>query len=686
MTDIPKIDGQSADIVAGNVEALRALFPEAFTEAKGSDGTIQDKIDFEVLRQLLGDRVVTEGAGKYGLSWHGKDRARQLALTPSAATLRPAPEESVDWDTTQNIMIEGDNLEVLKLLQKSYAGRVKLIYIDPPYNTGKDFVYPDDFRDTIGNYLTLTGQSGDGGGKLTSNPETSGRFHTDWLNMMYPRLKLARDLLRDDGVIAISIDDTELHNLTTLVDEIFGADNRKVVAVKMSEASGVKMAPMRKYGIIPKLKESIVIAKKDGPSGFGVEMVPKSGWDREYNLLLDGITKELKNEIDALNVETDIEIGAVERLNQQLVDVQIVSLAERLKQLGIRDDEKTDWCFANAYRICQCATSSTVLELAKANSETRNQTLSAVVNKANDRVYLVRGGWDETSSKPRIQMIFAQDNLAVHPGDFWADIKTTGLDGEGEVPFKNGKKPLRLLKRLLQVASIKNDIVLDFFAGSGSFAEATLRYNKESSFSSRFVLVQLPEPIGEADKEQKIAANFCDTLNKPRTIAELTKERLRRAGAKIKSENPLFTGDTGFRVFKLDRSNIRAWDPDTKDLAASLLDSVNHLIPGRTEQDVLYEVLLKQGLDLCVPMQEQAYNGHKVWCIGGGVLFVCLSDNIDRAAAEAIADGMAAWHKALAPATDTRLIFKDSGFKDDVAKTNLTAILAQHGLKDVRSI
>ena len=204
---------RSADVVAENLEHLKVLFPEAFTEGK---------VDFEVLRQLLGD-VVEEREEKYGLNWHGKRQARQLALTPSAGTLRPCPEDSVDWDTTQNLMIEGDNLEVLKLLQKSYAGKVKLIYIDPPYNTGKDFVYPDNFQDNIKNYLELTGQTGEGGKKLSSNTEASGRFHTDWLNMMYPRLKLARNLLTEDGFFVVSIDDSELASLRTLLNEVLAA-------------------------------------------------------------------------------------------------------------------------------------------------------------------------------------------------------------------------------------------------------------------------------------------------------------------------------------------------------------------------------------------------------------------------------------------------------------------------------
>jgi adenine-specific DNA-methyltransferase len=211
---------KTPDLVADNVAKLRALFPELLTE--GQDGVA---VNLDVLKQLVGDKTVTDAEEKYGLNWHGKRRARQLALTPSTGTLRPCPEDSVDWDTTQNLMIEGDNLEVLKLLQKSYAGKVKLIYIDPPYNTGKDFVYPDNFQDNIKNYLELTGQTGEGGKKLSSNTEASGRFHTDWLNMMYPRLKLARNLLREDGVIFVTIDDSETSNLRLILDDVFGAEN-----------------------------------------------------------------------------------------------------------------------------------------------------------------------------------------------------------------------------------------------------------------------------------------------------------------------------------------------------------------------------------------------------------------------------------------------------------------------------
>ena len=259
---------QSPDFVAANIAALRALFPELLTE--GQDGVA---VNLDVLKQLVGDKTVTDAEEKYGLNWHGKRRARQLALTPSTGTLRPCPEDSVDWDTTQNLMIEGDNLEVLKLLQKSYAGKVKLIYIDPPYNTGKDFVYPDNFQDNIKNYLELTGQTGEGGKKLSSNTEASGRFHTDWLNMMYPRLKLARNLLREDGVIFVSIDDNEIANLKAICDEVFHEEN----IVGIFKWNRVAKAPSLSGSIRSKYEYVIAYFKNTKQKLFGKESYNTQG-------------------------------------------------------------------------------------------------------------------------------------------------------------------------------------------------------------------------------------------------------------------------------------------------------------------------------------------------------------------------------------------------------------------------
>jgi len=708
---------QSPDLVAQNLAQLKALFPELVTE--GKDGVA---VNLDVLKQLVGDQTVTDAEEKYGLNWHGKRRARQLALTPSTGTLRPCPQDSVDWDTTQNLMIEGDNLEVLKLLQKSYAGKVKLIYIDPPYNTGKDFVYPDNFQDNIKNYLELTGQV-EGGRKISSNTEASGRFHTDWLNMMYPRLKLAQSLLTTDGVLLISIDDQELNHLISIVDELFGFNNRKVIAVKMSESSGLKMGAVKKFGVIPKLKEYVVLVKKDGVFGLPIDLISKDKWDTEYNIFLSGMEKEDKAIIDEVASCGEITDDQISMLDKLLAKITVKPVAEVTKELGLSAEKKDEWLFGNAYRICQCATSSTVLNLAEQKKAYCDAEFFFVKNKGGDTLYLVRANYNKESSKPRVQMIFAEDNLSIHPGDFWVDIKTTGLEAEGGVEFKNGKKPIKLLQRLIKMSAPKGGIVVDFFAGSGSTGEAVWRTNTRNA-SLRFFLVQLPEPLSSVDKEQKSTFDFCVNNGLAPNVASITKERLRRAGKKIRGElearrkeleaknvqssllpsedNNFLTPDSslldsspdlGFRVFKLDSSNIRAWNPDPADLKQTLFAHQDHLVEGRTESDILFELLLKLGLDLCVRMEklevrseELEGKSHTIHAIGGGVLLACLSEKIGRKDVESLGMGIVEWHKEQAPAGESTVVFRDSAFADDVAKTNLAAILHQHGIGSVRSL
>jgi adenine-specific DNA-methyltransferase len=640
---------RSADIVAGNVEQLKVLFPEAFTE---------DKVDFEVLKQLLGE-TIEEREEKYGLNWHGKRRARQLALTPSTGTLRPCPEDSVDWDSTQNLMIEGDNLEVLKLLQKSYAGKVKLIYIDPPYNTGKDFVYPDNFQDNIKNYLELTGQV-EGGRKISSNTEASGRFHTDWLNMMYPRLKLARNLLREDGAIFVSLDDGEVAHLRTMLDEIFGTEN--FVANVIWEK---KFAPQNDEKYFSERHDFVVVFAKN-----------KAAWNR--NLLPRGG--------DAL---------------------------ARYKNPD--NDTRGPWASSDLLRIehrDNCVYSITSPTGVKWTPEPGTSWR----HPEEEMQELIRTGqvWFGTdgASKPRRKRYLSEVSEGVVPETMWfhkdcghnqeATQETKALFSDIGVPFSN-PKPTRLIQRMLAIATsaTEGDVVLDFFAGSGTTGHAVIAQNAGDSGNRRSILVQLPETVDPAIKEQKFAADCCDLLGKPRTIAELTKERLRRAAAKIKGEvtentpqlslTPALSQrekglDLGFRVFKLDSSNIRSWEPDRDKLAESLFDATEHLKADRAENDVLFELLLKLGLDLTVPIDTRAIAGKTVHSIGAGVLLVCLTDKITTAEVEALALGIAAWHKEQAPAGEAQVVFRDSAFENDVAKTNCAAILSQHGLTNVRSL
>jgi adenine-specific DNA-methyltransferase len=656
--DMQKIDAESpearsADLVAQNIEKLKALFPELITEDE--NGVV---INVDVLKDLVGDNTVTNADEKYGLNWHGKRRARQLALMPSTGTLRPCPEDSVDWDATQNLMIEGDNLEVLKLLQKSYAGKVKLIYIDPPYNTGKDFVYPDDYRDDIRNYLELTGQI-EGEKKISSNAEAGGRFHTNWLNMIYPRLRLGVSLLAPDGLIAVSIDDSELPRLIVVMDEILGEENvMNVVVLKTSETSGVKMSHVDKR--LPKIKEYLVIAARDRERiRLSPVEIPKS----------DASVTDLESYLRYYSKMIENPTAAPHEWN-------IISVKEgmRLEGITVTDESEREFKLANADRVIYRTNNDTLEKMSYPTD------IAEVISPTGLRYIWWQGK----------QMLFLKDHLVETLCDLWTDISTINLNKEaGNIQgFRKGQKPLALLSRLLTMttSSTSESLILDFFAGSGTTGHAVIAQNAADRGNRRYILVQLPEPLDPDNSEQKTAAEFCDKLGKPRTIAELTKERLRRAAKKIKEEHPQWQGDTGFRVFKLDTSNIRVWNSKPADLESQLFAHQDHIVEGRTEADILYELLLKLGLDLCVPIERRAISGKDLYSVGGGVLLACLAPQITYEDVEPLAQGIVAWHKELAPAGDTTCIFRDSAFADDVAKTNLTAILQQHGIQNVRSL
>ena len=640
---LAQLEVKSTDGVAENIQRLSDLFPEAY---------IDGRIDISILQQLLGE-VVEECEEKFGLSWHGKQRARQLSLTPSTGTLRPSREESVNWETTQNLMIEGDNLEVLKLLQKSFAAKVKMIYIDPPYNTGGDFVYPDNFRDNVDNYLELTGQLDGTGRKLSSNTETSGRFHTDWLNMMYPRLKLARGLLRGDGIIFVSIDDNELHHLRSLMGEIFGEEN---------------------------FVGTFVWRRRTG----AMDSSNNVSTDHEYvvcyarkAILLNGVDRTF------------------ERYSNPDDDPRGPWIADNLSAAKpggdtfypVRDPDTGFEYYPPAGRFWPYSRATMQRKIAEGR-------------------ILFPG---TVGGSPLLKRFRGEAKSLVRPVSTWLlpaggkgasredkVLPRVGLTSEGTKTIKElfGEKvftyakPLSLIRTLVQQAtnSKSGDIVLDFFAGSGTTGHAVWEQNAADGGNRRVILVQLPEPLAPSVTEQKTAARVCDNLAIPRTIAELTKERLRRAGAQVQSAAPLFRGDPGFRVFKLDSSNIRPWQPNPRDLEQILIENIEHIRPDRSESDVLFELLLKLGLDLCVPVEQKTIAGKTVHSVGGGVLLVCLAEQIPREDVEPLADGIARWHQALAPPGESTVVFRDSAFADDVAKINLTALLEQHGLASVQSL
>ncbi|WP_297500103.1 site-specific DNA-methyltransferase [Ferrovum sp.] len=669
--DATSPEAQSADLVAGNIEQLKAMFPELITES--ANGVT---VNVDVLKTLVGDQTATDADEKYGLNWHGKRRARQLALTPSTGTLRPRPDESVDWDTTQNLMIEGDNLEVLKLLQKSYAGKVKLIYIDPPYNTGKDFVYPDNFQDNIKNYLELTGQV-EGGQKISSNTEASGRFHTDWLNMMYPRLKLARNLLRDDGVILVSIDDVEFPNLRRILDEVFGEENfiASLVWDRNRKNDAKYFSVGHEYMAVYVKNESVLSANQIIFRGEkdGVEEV-KAEFDRlkhlhnsDWSAVRDGLLDYYRT------IPDDDPKAPLKRFTK--VDAKG----------PYRDDGNINWPGGDGprYEVLHPDTKRPCkLPVSGWRYPTPERFWEEV---AKGRI--VFGADETTVPRVRTNLFENTDQVMVSVHYSYAQTSANEFNSlfDGKRVFDN-PKPVSDLRRLTGYLTGPDDLVCDFFAGSGTTGHAVLAQNAVDGGNRRYILAQLPEPLDMENKDQKIAAEFCDQIGKPRTIAELTKERLRRAAAKVKADNPMFSGDTGFRVFKLDHSNIRAWNPNPADLEQTLFAHQDHLVDGRTESDILYELLLKFGLDLCVPIEQRTVAAKDVHAVGGGVLMACLAPIISREEVEALAQGIIAWHKELAPAGDTTCVFRDSAFADDVAKTNLAAILEQYGIQNVRSL
>lgn len=613
-------ESRSADPVADTLNALQRLIPEAFTEGK---------VDFDVLRQILGG-AVDDRDERYGLNWHGKRAARQLALVPSTGTLRPSRAESVGWDDAENILVEGDNLEVLKLLQKGYAGRVKLIFIDPPYNTGHDFVYPDRFGSSIDHYLKVSGQRELDGPSSDSNPESSGRFHTRWLNMMYPRLRLAASLLSDTGSLFVTIDDHEVANLREILDEIFGYENF------VASIAWQKVFAKKNKALISGSHDHILVYAKN-----------LDRWER--NLLPRG-----EAQLAAFkNPDSD------PRGPWQSVSYSVQSEdSERRKEYR--------------YEI-ELPSGRMVKPPAGRHWNGLPDRYSELV--ADGRIWFGKDG----DNPPRQKTFLSEVQDGIVPDTWWtqedvgnnqeAKKEIISLFGDSE-PFST-PKPVRLIRRILQIATDANgeDIVLDFFAGSGTTGHAVMQANGDDGGNRRFILVQFPEPTGRSDFP---------------TISDITSSRLRRAieAGQVGEDS----ASHAFRVFRLDSSNIQGWEPERDSLSESLSESIEHLKLERTEQDILFELMLKLGLQLTVPIMSREYAGKTVYSVGSGTLLVCLATAIDTADVEAVGLGIVAWHDELDPAGESTVVFRDSAFADDVVKTNLTAILEQHGLTTVRSL
>lgn len=662
-TSIPRFDLKSKSIIEEQKDKLRQLFPEVFTE---------DKIDWERLQLTLGANIET-GKERFGLTWRGKAECFQIIQEPSIGTLKPAKGESVDWDTTENLFIEGDNLETLKLLQKSYYGKVKLIYIDPPYNTGKEFIYPDKYSESLATYLAYTGQVDAEGRKFSTNTETAGRYHSNWLDMMYPRLFLARNLLRDDGFIVISIDDVELSNLTELLNEIFGEENKIAILIwdrnRKNDAKYFSVG--HEYMLVYAKNESflsqnkiILRAEKKGLEDVHLEFdrlreLHKNDWTK--------VRKGLKDFFDAM-VEDDPR--------------KSLSRFSKVDERGpYRDDGNPSW---------------------PGGGGPRYEVLHPITHKP---CKIPRSGWrwpnkmrfDEEYSTGHI--VFGLDETTIPSVRSNLFEKTTEIMGsvhysyaqkaaqdfdkifDGIKVFEN-PKPYPDLAHLVEYLTDPEDLVMDFFAGSCSLAHGVLELNRSKNSSRKFICIQLPETIDD----KKFAGKNALELGL-KTIADIGKERIRRVSRNLKNkttdQRKLIGNDEpqdlGFRVFKLSESNFKVWNgrvPANGNVEKQLEDFIDNLYTDGTDEEILYEILLKSGFALTTPVTEKKIAGKKVYSIDNDTLLICLEHDLTKDLIVKMAE--------MKPA---RVICLDAGFKgNDQLRTNALEIMKSHGVADFRTV
>jgi adenine-specific DNA-methyltransferase len=604
-----KLNMQSPDLVQQNFDKLAALFPNCVTESASGKA-----IDFDLLKQELNHAVVEGNKERYRLEWPGKREAIVTANLPTTKTLRPVREDSVDFDNTENIYIEGDNLEVLKLLQESYLGKIKMIYIDPPYNTGNDFVYKDNFSRNTDEELLESGQKNELSQRLVPNPETSGRYHSDWLSMIYPRLKLARNLLTQNGVIFISIGEDEAHNVRKVCDEIFGETNFQ------TEITWQKRYTRSNNTVdFTTVVEAIFVYSKSDE--FVVNLLPRT------------------DETDDRYTNPDDDLKGPWKGSSFLGPV--------------KPSERPNLCYPITNPYTGSVTEPTTNAWRRSKEE-----FEKLQNEG-----ILYWGKDKSMKVPSIKM-YLNDARGLTPTNFWSheyagntDTGSKELDALFNLKVFDFPKPTILLQRIIEHCVSEKDIVLDFFSGSATLAEATLKYNQNNNAKVKFILVQLPEKIEE--KSEAFKAGYAN-------ICEIGKDRIRRAAKKIKEE----TGadiDYGFRVYRLDDSNMQEVYYRPQDLDQAKMDFFgDNVKPDRTEDDLLAQVMLDWGLQLSLKIDQATVSGKKVFKVDGNSLFACFDTGIDETFA-----------KEIAKEKPLRIVFKDAGFKDDTAKTNVKQLLKQ---------
>ncbi|MBW0281487.1 site-specific DNA-methyltransferase [Shewanella xiamenensis] len=639
-----KLKMHSPNLVAQNIEQLAALFPSCVTESRGKDGKLKQAIDFDLLKQELSSHIVEGPQERYELNWPGKREALLTANAPIAKTLRPCRDESVDFDTTKNLFIEGDNLDALKLLQETYLGKVKMIYIDPPYNTGNDFIYNDDFAEDVDSYVERSNQKDETGNRLVANTESNGRFHSDWLSMIYSRLKLAANMLRDDGIIFISIDDNELSNLISLCDEVFGDANRVGI---LSIVSNLKGRSDDKY--YATAHNNLIVYKKSNFISYGVPL------PAEY-------VKDYK--------ETD-------------------SQGRKYRLQGLRKRGNSARRVDRPNMFYPFFVNPATLEVSVEKTEGFSEEVFPYLSDGEEG----RWRWGIETSKERISELTCRKVGAEDRYDIFQVDYAEGVDGEKRIKPKSiwmgsefaneagtlelkslfnervfdTPKPTGLVKYCLEHSVERDDIVLDFFAGSGTSAHAVMDFNYEKGQSIKWILVQLPEQLNE--KSEIFNAGFSH-------IADIAKERIKRAGQKIlEKSNGKCIIDVGFRALKVDSSNMSDvyYTPDAI-TQTDLFAQVENVKDDRTEEDLLFQVMLDWGVDLTLPIRRETLAGRTVFFVDAdaknchGALVACFDKTgaVDET-----------FIKALAAFSPLRLVFRDAGFASDAAKINVEQLLKQ---------
>lgn len=603
---------QSADGAQLNLDALYQIAPSCFTEVADPDsgGGVKRVVNFDVLRQLLGDNAVEDAPEAYEFNWVGKQAARAEVLQPTKKTLRPVKEDSVDWDNTQNLYIEGDNLEVLKLLQKSYLGKVKMIYIDPPYNTGNDFVYHDDFAMSADEYAEASGAVDELGNKYIKNMDSNGRFHSDWCSMIYSRLMVARSLLTEDGVIFISIDDNEVENLRKICDEVFGEGNfiaQLVWERAYSPKNDAKfVSNSHDYVLmVAKNSDEFVIGRLDRTEEANARY---SNPDNDPR----GIWKPSDMSVKTYNAECDYSITTPSGRVVEPPAGRCWRLSKKAFFERLQDN-----------RIWFGSDGNSVPSIKRFLTELKHEGMAPT-----SILFYKEVGHSQEGAKEVVALF-------------------------GDKGVFDGPKPVRLIERLITLANLKEaSIVLDFFSGSATTAHALMQVNAKKNKSCKYILVQLPELVSETKKDLGY-----------KNICEIGEERIRRAGKKIKEESPLTTADldTGFRVFRLDEGNYEDVKRSPKEFKQDQLDLfLNNIKTDRNDLDLLFGCMLDWGVQLSLPMTQEVVDGKTIYTVNDGDLVACFAENVSEDVVKAMAEKM-----------PLRVIFRDSCFAQDADKINI---------------